>query len=584
MQALWIAAAVAIPLAWAAYVLRGQAREARNMQMWQKRCLGLLDPAKSLQTVAAGVLELVAGMVKAPGYYLYLSEEPGDQLVLSAVRVANPGVLVGPHYSGLVQGIPEYEPPLTLPVDQLAAPGRQLPDLFTQQLRHPDGQLEGVIRMRLHKRDHGRLANARALDALAPDLARVLATMRCIAALHEKVEIADDRSRASSTAAQMALGIDKLLAMLLRLGGGLLRARAGLLVAAGGDLLHAWYGLDKEAAEGNRTAWASLTRQAVLRPVTLPTELARHFDGHCSVSAFKVGHQAHLMYIIPGQEQLNAHLRAAITTVAERLKVCLDHSDLYAQISQSYLLALQGLVDILDSRQPFHVGHSQRVAKHAREIALELGLPPREVQRIEQAALLHDVGMLALDHAILFKPGHLTDQEYMAVQQHPQTGAALLEGLPDAEAIASMVRHHHERWDGWGYPHKLAGETIPLGARILAVSDVFVAKLSRRSYRPGLSFDRALADISEGGGTRFDPVVTKAFVACITRQRRQAVRRRPLENCWQMRQCPESIRTSCPAYTSPDRCCWDVPGVSCRAHGDDTCTECFVWTEHQGRL
>ena len=153
--------------------------------------------------------------------------------------------------------------------------------------------------------------------------------------------------------------------------------------------------------------------------------------------------------------------------------------------------ALTNLSELLEARDSYTYGHSQRVTRHAERIAKAMGLSTAEVARVRTAAALHDVGKLQRRARSSTSPGRLTDEEFEVIKRHPADGAAMATGLGDP-LITAIIRHHHERLDGKGYPAGLAGEEIPLGARIIAVADTFDAMTSNRAYRRAASHKRAL--------------------------------------------------------------------------------------------
>jgi len=171
---------------------------------------------------------------------------------------------------------------------------------------------------------------------------------------------------------------------------------------------------------------------------------------------------------------------------------------------------LERLVARMETRDPYLNGHSRRVARHSWMIARHMGLPRAEVARIRTAAAIHDVGKIQTPKAILHKAGPLTDEEYAVIKRHPGDGARMTAVLGDAE-LTSMVRHHHERLDGTGYPSGLSGEEIPLGARIIAVADTFDAITSTRPYRSASPHKKAIDILKNEAGTRLDPAVVRAF-------------------------------------------------------------------------
>jgi hypothetical protein len=165
----------------------------------------------------------------------------------------------------------------------------------------------------------------------------------------------------------------------------------------------------------------------------------------------------------------------------------------------------------LDAQDPYLDGHSKRVARYAAITAKRMGLPAEEVARVRAAATIHDVGKLRVPVEVIRKPGELTDAEVEEVKRHAVHGADMVAGLRDPE-ITSIVRHHHERFDGGGYPDGLRGVGIPLGARIVAVADTFDALTSPRPYRPAASHKRALDVLVEEAGSQLDPAVVRAFL------------------------------------------------------------------------
>jgi hypothetical protein len=179
---------------------------------------------------------------------------------------------------------------------------------------------------------------------------------------------------------------------------------------------------------------------------------------------------------------------------------------------------LEELASALDAQDPYTDGHSRRVALHAELIAHRLRLPREEAAKVQTAATLHDIGKLRIPREVLNKPSKLTPEEFELTKRHADEGAWIVACLGDPE-IAAMVRHHHERFDGGGYPSGLVGDEAPLGARIIAVADTFDALTSARPYRPATSHKQALALIAELSGTQLDPTVVRAFLKCYSGKR-----------------------------------------------------------------
>jgi diguanylate cyclase (GGDEF)-like protein len=172
--------------------------------------------------------------------------------------------------------------------------------------------------------------------------------------------------------------------------------------------------------------------------------------------------------------------------------------------------AAASLAKAVDARDTYTGSHSERVSELAARVAGRLGLEPEQVELTRLAGSLHDLGKLAIPEEILRKPGALTDSERLVLERHPQIGFRMLDSL-GVDPVADLVLHHHERWDGAGYPDGLRGEEIPLGARIIFVADAYDAMTSDRIYRPKRSSDAALAELERCAGTQFDPEIVAAF-------------------------------------------------------------------------
>lgn len=192
----------------------------------------------------------------------------------------------------------------------------------------------------------------------------------------------------------------------------------------------------------------------------------------------------------------------------------LAHDELaekHEALGRAYAATRTAFSGMLNARDNETEGHSERVVGYALVLGEELGLAPQELADLEVGALLHDIGKVGVPDAILHKPGPLTSEEWAEMRRHPELGSDLVSEIPFLSSALPVVRHHHERWDGTGYPDKLRGEDIPLFARIFSIADVYDALISDRPYRPAMSSAVAIAEIERGAGSQFDPAVVAAF-------------------------------------------------------------------------
>jgi len=177
-----------------------------------------------------------------------------------------------------------------------------------------------------------------------------------------------------------------------------------------------------------------------------------------------------------------------------------------------FLASIRALAEAIDAKDPYTRGHSERVATYAAAIATEMGLAAEDVDRIRLSALLHDVGKIGVDDRIIRKPTALTEEEFEAMKTHPIKGAAIMSAIPQLADVIPGMRHHHEKWTGGGYPDGLAGERIPLQARIVSVADTFDAMTTTRPYQKAMEIDFVVDRIRQFAGVRYDPRVVQAFL------------------------------------------------------------------------
>jgi diguanylate cyclase (GGDEF)-like protein/PAS domain S-box-containing protein len=190
---------------------------------------------------------------------------------------------------------------------------------------------------------------------------------------------------------------------------------------------------------------------------------------------------------------------------AESVRESLNHS-------REGFSMLDALVTAVDNKDRYTRRHSEDVMRYCVEIADEMGIDPATRRLLEMAALIHDVGKIGVPDHILRKPGQLSDEEFAAVRQHPTMGAVIAEAVPGFEETLDAIRHHHERWDGKGYPSGLRGDETPFMARIMAVADAFSAMTTDRPYRKGMPHSKALGILAEGSGVQWDPACVEAFL------------------------------------------------------------------------
>lgn len=182
-----------------------------------------------------------------------------------------------------------------------------------------------------------------------------------------------------------------------------------------------------------------------------------------------------------------------------------------AQMQHAYQDSLKVMANAIDQRDPLIHGHVDRVLEYAQLIAQRLGWNEQQMEKLRLGAILHDIGKIHISESTLFKITPLNSTEWQEIQQHSDNGADMLKDIPQLADVIPLVRHHHENWDGSGYPDQLAGEQIPLGARILSIADSFDAMTSPHRYGKFLSPEEAMEELHECSGTRYDPQLIRLF-------------------------------------------------------------------------
>jgi hypothetical protein len=214
-------------------------------------------------------------------------------------------------------------------------------------------------------------------------------------------------------------------------------------------------------------------------------------------------------------EQLR-HRQAELETANRRLTDLLDHNQaLLERMRRTYVSTVTSLARSIEAKDPYTGGHTERVAEFACLLAAEMGFSGEELDAVEVGGVIHDIGKIGIRDAVLLKPDRLTDEEFAEMRRHPEISSYILDELELPDIVKQIARNHHERYDGRGYPDGLAGEDIPLAARILTVADTLDAMTSDRPYRSALSLTEALAEIDALAGSQFCPRVVAALRACL---------------------------------------------------------------------
>jgi len=186
--------------------------------------------------------------------------------------------------------------------------------------------------------------------------------------------------------------------------------------------------------------------------------------------------------------------------------------DIAELLEKTHFETIMAFTEALEARDQYTAGHSRRVMEYSNSIGQRMKLDKQDIEDLKRSALLHDIGKIGIPDVVLNKQAKLTDEEYGVIKSHPEKGAAILKYIKSFKDLVPSVYHHHERFDGDGYPDGVKGKAIPLYARIIAIADTFDAMTSRRSYRKELSFRMALSELERNKGIQFDPDIADIFI------------------------------------------------------------------------
>lgn len=227
-----------------------------------------------------------------------------------------------------------------------------------------------------------------------------------------------------------------------------------------------------------------------------------------------------LLEVIIGAPEGNITRRdmSLLTILSKQAALAIENVKMYEAMKKDQVSIIRALASTVDAKDHYTLGHSQKVSEYSHMIAEEMNLPERDREAIKYAGLLHDIGKIALADDIIKKPSRLTENEFEMVRKHPIVGAKIIKEIDSLAPIVPIVLHHHERFDGKGYPDALAGEQIPLGARIVFLADAYDTMVSARAYRDMIPPELAISELRKNAGSQFDPKVVDAFIECLRKK------------------------------------------------------------------
>ncbi len=206
-----------------------------------------------------------------------------------------------------------------------------------------------------------------------------------------------------------------------------------------------------------------------------------------------------------------------LTILAKQAALAIENVKLYESMKKDQISIIRALSSTVDAKDHHTSGHSLKVSEYSQKIAEALGMSERDIENIKYAALLHDIGKIGIPDEIIKKPTRLTPEEFEIVRKHPVIGARIIKEIESLSPMVPIILHHHERFDGKGYPDGLKGEVIPIGARIVHAADAYDTMVSARAYKDMLPAELAVSELRKNAGTQFDPKVVETFITILRR-------------------------------------------------------------------
>jgi HD-GYP domain-containing protein (c-di-GMP phosphodiesterase class II) len=577
-------------------------RESRSRAQQVMRLMETIQPSKSLDKNLNELLEQVASLVDAPSYAFYLLDSKHKQYMLKTVRHrSEPEAAQERGDKGKKKET--YLPPLSVPADTIADESLLYQVVGEVPLLSVTvGKQLGLLRIGPLRRAPKKRIR-RLLTVLSGQMSHVLEHLISSEKLRNESEVVLSAGRGLQQISKVATETKVTLDFISKLAVQALNASGGCLF-----LQHS-----SGVAESFPTGITAEQAQGIVRTPELADQLRQLLgseaqivlqsdDARLSILPAQLrGMNADTWFLMdpriaegrglflfwftqrPDVEDLQVGAFHTLRMVLQDMYGLIGHQSSLHRLSGTYTNILKTLARQLDNISVYSVGYSELMSRYSIVIAKELGLEDAVIKDIALAAYLSNIGVLGISIDLYQKEGKFTDQEFELMKLHAEVGASIVRATTGNERVASYIMYHHERMDGNGYPSGLRGAEIPVGAKIIAVVQTFLAKINGRKYRSPLSFHQALQTLRAASGTQLDPKIVEAFIKWFQRKQADpAFQARSLGSCWEMACVPSSICEHCPAYGRTDVNCWELPANNCKAHGK-SCDTCFVRTEFTTR-
>ncbi len=558
--------------------------------------LGSINMSNGAEANLNTLLGILRSLFPAQDYFFYIIDENHNCYALKAMinSTADPGD-IRPSYSGLSDfAVDTYSPQVSLPVEEFPESVTWGCEGNETIVKLPVTGGKGMIHIRLLPGTS--VKNAGILELFGEKVKSVLDVILGMESEFSKHEYINVPSFNADSKAVIAVDFDNMSRTLLNVSIRAAIADGGLFIRKENSEydIPVFTGLDKHTENlfkldtNCHNSLFSLMGSNKILTLKKDDRKFFHMPSYLESSGVellilinvKKGEKDGLMvYWYKNIPNLDRYRITTMMMLSKRMGDILESHSSFKELADSYSGVLKMLCQTLDSINSNTVGYSELMSRYALIICRELKLSEKETQEIALAAYLSNIGILGLKSDIISNKGKYSVVQFETMKQHVLIGASIIETTLANKNIAKYIRFHHERVDGHGYPNGLKGKEIPLGARIIAVVQSFMAKIMGRSNREPLPFEKALEILSLDSGSQLDGDVVEALVRWFRKKQEPVLNTgRSLGPCWEMRCSPSSICSRCPAYKSTGKNCWEFDGVNCIAHGN-RCRSCFIYTE-----
>ncbi len=581
---------------------RGRLKRVESQLQQIKELIQTVNPEKSLEENLDRILEMIASleMLKAPTYTFYVLDKKKQNYNLKAVRYqAQDYGEVRPSYSGLVsfqEGT--YQPPLSIPVSRrvYAVTKKfegEMPLFFL-----PVGETGLILVGPLEHLSQEQLVM---LEALSGQIKYILHSLVKTEDIRSQADVVVSSGKALQKISSISMDWTILMEMIIKLYIQSINASGGICVKKAGESYEIVIkvGLDKTTIKAfgenkkifetfhdylnsKNFHYISRSDESYYK---LPSFLAAAGMASILITRMDEDNTSYLVFWFEDEpDEKEIEKKVTLGLMLEHIRTVIEYQKGLQRFSFAYLDILKILARLLDNISPYTIGYSEMMSRYSVIIARCLGLDEEITKDIALAAYLSNIGVLGLSGTLFEKEGKYSEAEFELMKLHSEVGASIVQMATGNERIASFILHHHERIDGHGYPSGLEEEEIPVGARIIAVIQTFIAKIIGRKYRDPLPFNEALELIKAASGSQLDKHLVEVFCQWYREKRtKPAVSGRTLGKCWAVLCVPASICLNCPAYrTEGNIPCWETNDTQCAFHGKK-CHTCLIRTEFISR-